>query len=39
MNQVKGQIRLYAAGGAGVNIAKQLEEFRGAAEPGMAVLD
>lgn len=32
----KGQITLYAAGGCGINIAKQLEKFRGHKEFGLA---
>lgn len=39
MTQEKGTIRLYAAGGAGINIGKLLEKFRGIKEPGMGVLD
>lgn len=37
--QQKGTVRLYACGGAGINIGKTLEKFRGVNEPGMAVLD
>jgi hypothetical protein len=39
MSQQKGTVRLYACGGAGINIAKTMEKFRGVSEPGMAVLD
>lgn len=39
MSQQKGTIRLYAAGGAGINIAKTMEKFRGVGEPGMGILD
>lgn len=41
MNQVvqKGRIRVYAAGGAGLNIGRQLEEHRGINETAFAVLD
>lgn len=37
--QQKGTIRMYCAGGAGINIGKKLEEFRGVSEPCMGVLD
>lgn len=36
--QQKGQVRMYACGGAGLNIGKMLEPFRGISEVGMAVL-
>lgn len=39
MTQQKGSIRLYACGGAGINIGKMLEQFRGVKEPGMGILD
>lgn len=37
--KLKGRVRLYACGGAGVNIGKQMERFRGNEEVGLAVLD
>jgi len=37
--KLKGKVRIYACGGAGTNIGKQLEAFRGAEETGMAVVD
>lgn len=41
MNQVvqKGRIRVYACGGAGLNIGRQLEQHRGINETAFAVLD
>lgn len=35
----KGHVQLYACGGAGVNIGKQFEQFRGSNEVGCAVMD
>lgn len=37
--KIKGRVRLYACGGAGVNIGKQFEKFRGGDEVGMATID
>lgn len=37
--KIKGRVRLYACGGAGVNIGKQFEKFRGNDEVGMAHID
>ena len=37
--KLKGKIRVYACGGAGINIAKSLENFRGVDEVGFAHLD
>lgn len=39
MNQAKGQVRLYAAGGCGTNIGAQLEEFRNKPEIAFASMD
>lgn len=39
MNQTKGKVRLYAAGGCGTNIGAQLEKFRNSDQDGFANLD
>lgn len=39
MNQPKGKVRLYAAGGCGMNIGAALEEFRDKTEAAFAALD
>ena len=36
---VKGKARIYACGGAGINIGKKLEQFRGTSEAGVADLE
>lgn len=38
METVKGKVRLFCAGGAGMNIGKNLEVYRGVNEPGRAEL-
>ena len=38
IEQFKGKVRLYCAGGAGINIGKHLESFRGVSETGVAEL-
>lgn len=37
--QVVGEIKLYACGGAGINIGSTFENYRGHVEPGMATID
>lgn len=39
MSTVKGKARIYACGGAGINIGKKLEQFRGTSEVGVTDLD
>lgn len=39
IEKVKGRISIYAAGGAGTNIATRFEKFRGKAQPGMAMVE
>ncbi len=39
MEKLKGNVRLYACGGAGTNIVKMFEEFRNEEEPGRARLE
>lgn len=36
---IKGDLQVYACGGAGINISSIFEEFRGVADKGMAVVD
>lgn len=37
--KLKGRVRVFACGGAGVNIGKHIERFRGNEEAGMAVVE
>jgi hypothetical protein len=39
IDKPKGRVQLYACGGAGVNIGKQFEQFRGVDEVGCATMD
>lgn len=39
IEKVKGRISIYAAGGAGTNIATRFEKYRGKSQAGMAIVD
>lgn len=36
-DSIKGQVRIYACGGGGLNIGQRLEKHRGVTEAGFAV--